>query len=245
MDKNKNTGNENTGNRNTGDWNTGNENTGNKNTGHCNTGHYNTGHCNTGNCNTGSHNIGSGNIGHCNIGDKNTGDCNTGYRNTGDCNTGELNTGNWNTGNRNTGDFNTGDFNTGFFCTKTPSPMFFDRPVDMTWDEAKALIPFVDRSISCEWVSTDEMTDEEKIKYPSHTTTGGFLRIQDTKIQDVFPKEWAKMDNETKQKFLSLPNFDAQKFFECTGVDVHQKKSTVTIKLADGTMIQIEGEVVA
>ena len=67
------------------------------------------------------------------------------------------------------------------------------------------------------------MTDAEKASAPAHVTTGGFLRILNRTVQEAFPLAWAKLDNETKQRFLNLPNFDAEKFLECTGVDVRKE----------------------
>jgi hypothetical protein len=170
-----------------------------------NTGYRNTGNYNTGNYNTGYHN---------------TGNYNTGDRNTGDYNTGNYNTGYRNTGYRNTGNYNTGDYNTGFFCIQTPSPVFFDKVTNLTWDEARALIPYVELPVGCEWVYPDKMTDAEKMNNPKHVTTGGFLRVLHTSVRTAFPLAWAKLTAETKRKFLALPNFDADKFLACTGVDV-------------------------
>ena len=130
---------------------------------------------------------------------------NTGHRNTGHCNTG-----NWNTGHS----------NTGFFCTETPAPMFFDKPCNLTWDEAIEAVPHVDLPIGCEWVSEANMTDAEKAEHPNYATIGGYLKKCELTLQQAFPMAWAKMDAETKQKFLDLPNFDAEKFLACTGVDV-------------------------
>jgi hypothetical protein len=235
---NHNTGNHNTGHHNTGDYNTGNFNPGNHNTGNRNPGHHNTGHYNTGNRNTGDYNTGNRNTGHLNTGDHNTGDRNTGHHNTGHRNTGHINTGDYNTG-----DYNTGNYNTGFFCTETPKATFFDQPTNLTFEEALGLIPFVDFKIGAKFVPSDEMTEDEKGKNPNHVHIGGFLRKHEIPIQEAFPLAWAKMDDETKQKFLNLPNFDAQKFKECTGVDVNTPSARkVKIRLSGGEIV--EGEIV-
>jgi hypothetical protein len=175
---------------------------------------------------------GDRNTGNRNTGNRNTGNWNTGDLNTGDLNTGDCNTGNCNTGNCNTGDCNTGDRNTGFFCTETPSPTFFDTPwTGGTHEQARELVPYVELSVGAAWTPTEKMTDAEKKANPNHTTIGGFLQAQTLTIQQAFPLAWAKMDEATKQRFLDLPNFDAEKFLACTGVDV--RKPTVEI-VVDG-----------
>jgi hypothetical protein len=171
--------------------------------------------------------------GHSNTGDSNTGDSNTGDRNTGNWNTGDRNTGNWNTGHlntgdRNTGNWNTGYWNTGFFCTETPKPTFFDLPFDGTHDEARNLIPYVELPVGAIWTPTSQMTDAEKAENPNHVTIGGYLRASELTIQQAFPLAWAKMTNDEKQQWLSLPNFNAEKFFACTGVDVRKPEPADT-----------------
>ena len=186
------------------------------------------------NDNTGDWNTGDWNTGDLNTGNLNTGNLNTGNLNTGDWNTGNRNTGNLNTGNLNTGYGNTGNLNTGFFCTETPQPTFFDKPWDGTWDEAYDLIPYVELSVGAKWTPTDDMTDEQKAKFPNYATIGGCLEAIGKTIQDAFPLAWAKLDAETRQKFLDLPNFDAEKFLACTGVDVRKPEPKDEI-VVDGT----------
>ena len=188
---------------NTGDFNTGKENTGNRNTGNCNTGNCNTGNRNTGNCNTGSFNAG----------DRNTGNCNTGNRNTGSCNT----------GNRNTGDFNTTDNATGCFCTEKQTIMFFDKPSTWTFDDwvfSDAYYALRNHIDLTKWVSYEDMTDAEKAEHPESETTGGYLKKQDFKT--ACREGWAKMTDEEKQAVKDLPNFDAEKFEQITGIDVNE-----------------------
>ncbi len=218
----------------------------NKNTGHQNTGHQNTGNRNTGHQNTGNRNTGHQNTGHQNTGDWNTGNWNTGNRNTGDWNTGHQNTGHQNTGNRNTGDWNTGHQNTGFFCTLTPKATAFDSPTTFTHEELRDRLPYVELSVGVEWVPIDKMSDAEKAANPTHATVGGFIRPHNKTIQEVFPLWWARASKEDRQKFLDFPNFDAQKFYECTGVDVRKPaRKTVKVKLANGEVVEIEGELVS
>ena len=224
----ENTGNRNTGNRNTGNWNTGSWNTGNRNTGDCNTGSWNTGYGNTGNRNTGSWNTGYGNTGNRNTGNRNTGNrntgnWNTGSWNTGNCNTGYGNTGNCNTGYGNTGDFNTTDNATGCFCTEKQMIMFFDKPSTWTledWRYSDAYRALFDHIDLTKWVSYEDMMDVEKAEHPESEATGGYLKKLDYKL--ACREGWAKMTDDEKQAVKNLPNFDAEKFEQITGIDVNE-----------------------
>ena len=193
-----------TGRCNTGDWNTGNRNTGNRNTGDWNTGNRNTGDWNTGDCNTGNRNTG----------DWNTGDCNTGSRNTGDCNT----------GNRNTGDWNKSSFNTGCFNTEEQKIMLFNKPSDMTYSEwlgsdARYLLNQIPKDV-VEWVYEENMTDEEKAAHPTYETTGGYLKVLDE--SECGQLWWGSLSDRRKEIIKAIPNFDAEIFFQCTGVRVDE-----------------------
>lgn len=149
----------------------------------------------------------------------NTGTDNTGYINTGDRNTGDRNTGNCNTGNRNTGDWNTGDRNSGFFNTKENKCYIFDKISNMTVTEFRnsryyrALwsSPFV----LTEWVN---YTDEEKQADKAKELIGGYLKRYDYK--EACAKWWKKMSADNREIIKQIPNFDADKFFEITGIRV-------------------------
>ena len=183
-------------------------------TGRCNTGDWNTGDCNTGDCNTG---------------DRNTGDWNTGDWNTGDCNTGDWNTGDRNTGDRNTGDRNTGDwnkssFNTGCFNTEEQKIMLFNKPSDMTYSEwlgsdARYLLNQIPKDV-VEWVYEENMTDEEKAAHPTYETTGGYLKVLDE--SECGQLWWGSLSDRRKEIIKAIPNFDAEIFFQCTGVRVDE-----------------------
>lgn len=191
---------------------TGNRNTGNRNAGNCNTSDWNTGSCNAGNCNTGNHNTGS-----CN-----TSDWNTGNRNAGDWNAGNYNTGSWNAGDWNAGDWNYSSFNSGCFNTSEHKILMFDEPSDWTyrdWLNSKAYwILFGMPKVVTTWVYACDMTDEEKAAHPEHVTTGGYLKKLDEK--DVAQDYWNSLSENQKQIILSLPNFDKEKFYQCTGIRV-------------------------
>jgi len=147
---------------------------------------------------------------------------------------------NLNTGDRNTGHWNTGNCNTGFFCVNTPPLTFFDQPTSLTWDEAYDLIPYVELPVGAEWITEADMTEEQKAQFPSYSTTGGCLVARTKPIREVFPAAWAKMNESEKQRWLDLPNFDAEKFLQITGVDVREP-TTHTIVI-DGRNVEISEE---
>ena len=188
-------------------------------TGRCNTGDRNTGDRNTGDWNTGDWNTGNRNTG-----DRNTGDWNTGNRNTGDLNTGNWNTGDWNTGNRNTGDWNKSSFNTGCFNTVEQKIMLFNKPSDMTYREwidsdARYLLNRIPKNV-VEWIYSEDMTDEEKAEHPTHETTGGYLKVLDE--SECGQLWWGSLSDRRKEIIKAIPNFDAEIFFQCTGVRVDE-----------------------
>ena len=174
-------------------------------------------------------NLGKNCTGRCNTGNRNTGNRNTGNRNTGNRNTGDWNTGNRNTGNRNTGDWNTGDwnkssFNTGCFNTEEQKIMLFNKPSDMTYREwmdsdARYLLNQIPKNV-VKWVYEEDMTDEEKAAHPTYETTGGYLKVLDE--SECGQLWWGSLSDRRKEIIKTIPNFDAEIFFQCTGVRVDE-----------------------
>ena len=154
-----------------------------------------------------------------NIGKNCTGRCNTGDWNTGDCNTG-----NRNTGNRNTGDWNKSSFNTGCFNTEEQKIMLFNKPSNMTYSEwldsdARYLLNQIPKDV-VEWVYEEDMTDEEKAVHPTYETTGGYLKVLDE--SECGQLWWGSLSDRRKEIIKAIPNFDAEIFFQCTGVRVDE-----------------------
>ena len=179
-----------------------------------------TGCWNIGNWNTGDRNTGNWNTGDRNIGDWNTGDRNTGNWNTGDQNTGNWNTGDRNTGNRNTGDWNKSSFNTGCFNTEEQKIMLFNKPSDMTYREwidsdARYLLNQIPKNV-VKWVYEEDMTDEEKAAHPTYETAGGYLKVLDK--SECGQLWWDGLSDYQKNIIKGIPNFDADIFFQCTGI---------------------------
>jgi len=198
----KNSGNWNSGDCNSGNWNSGNWNSGNRNSGDCNSGNWNSGNCNSGNCNSGN---------------RNSGNCNSGNWNSGNCNSG-----NWNSGNWNSGDWNKASNVAGCFNTQSRKLKFFDKETEMTFEqwknsEACWLMNRIDFR-PADWIWSNEMSDAEKSEHPEHETTGGYLKIRDN--TDACTEWWNGLSKNEKQVIMNIPNFDADKFFNITGVKV-------------------------
>ena len=219
----RNSGSRNSGDGNSGDWNSGNQNSGDWNSGDWNSGNQNSGDENSGYRNSGYRNSGDWNSGDENSGSRNSGYRNSGYRNSGDWNSGNQNSGNENSGSRNSGDensggWNSGDQNSGFFNSITPTEiLIFNRLCSREeWLNAdKPSFLFFDIAY---WVSEDEMTDEEKKADPNFYVRGGQLRKRDYK--EAFKLSWNNADAEDRIKVKNLPNFDAEVFFEISGIDL-------------------------
>ena len=136
--------------------------------------------------------------------------------------TGLCNTGNWNTGDCNTGNWNRSSFNTGCFNTEEEKIRLFNKPSSWTYrdwvgSEACHLLNQIPKNV-VEWVSTENMTDEEKVKHPTHETTGGYLKVLNE--TDCAVLWWGNLDDADKKIITSIPNFDPKIFKEITGIDV-------------------------
>lgn len=134
--------------------------------------------------------------------DKNTGNNNTGNYNVGHQNSGNLNVGSMNSGSCNTGHYNSGNDNTGFFNTDSPKARCFNQECDI---------------------------DVMKIKFPG-TQEFTLTEFKDDKLVTYDYKEawknfWNSINDDRKQEFLNLPNFDSKIFEEITGIKVEISNS--------------------
>lgn len=216
-----------TGINNSGDSNAGDRNTGDLNTGKCNIGNYNVGDANGGNFNVGDYNLGNYNTGQENAGNKNTGNFNKGHCNSGNCNLGNGNTGNNNLGNNNTGDYNISSCNTGCFNTIEHKIMMFNQPSDWTYSdwtnsEAYRILQGMPQKETTKYIWYCDMTDKEKEDHPESEITHGYLKV--TNNLKTVQGWWNKLPKSNKNAILSLPNFDADIFHKCTGIDVKKSK---------------------
>ena len=139
-------------------------------------------------------------------------------------NIGKNCTGRCNTGNRNTGDWNKSSFNTGCFNTEEQKIMLFNKPSNMTYSEwlnsdARYLLNQIPKDV-VEWVYEEDMTDEEKAAHPTYETTGGYLKVLDE--SECGQLWWGSLSDRRKEIIKAIPNFDAEIFFQCTGVRVDE-----------------------
>ncbi len=152
----------------------------------------------------------------CNMGIYNTGHHNTGDGNTGHWNTGHWNTGDGNTGHHNTGHWNTGDWNTGFFNTITPDEILIFNKICKRSDWERCEKPDFIYFPVTELVILSNMTEQEKSEHPESKITGGYLRTMGYK--EAFQKSYNEADEEDRKKIENLPNFNANIFYEISGI---------------------------
>ena len=137
-------------------------------------------------------------------------------------NLGKNCTGRCNTGNRNTGDWNKSSFNTGCFNTEEQKILLFNKPSEMTYREwlesdARHLLNQIPKDV-VEWVYENSMTDDEKAAHPTYKTTGGYLKVLDeSECGQIW---WNGLPDYHKNIIKSIPNFDAEIFYLCTGIKV-------------------------
>ena len=129
-----------------------------------------------------------------------------------------------NTGHRNTGDWNTCNFEAGYFNTiESDNIRIFNKDYSRKlWEEVDK--PMFLYFYLTEWIRTEDMTDKEKKENTGYMTTCGYLREYEYK--EAFKKSWDEADKEDRKKIFNIPNFDADIFFEISGIDVRQKDNT-------------------
>lgn len=108
----------------------------------------------------------------------------------------------------------------------------FNKPTDKKWDEIDH--PDFTGFYLTKWISDSEMTDEEKKSDPQFHVRGGYLKTFGYK--EAWANFWRDTDEENRQKFLNLPNFDADVFLEITGIDVRKSQS------CSGKIVEIDGK---
>lgn len=206
----------NSGSCNSGSYNSGSYNSGNRNSGNRNSGYYNSGYYNSGSYNSGSYNSGNHNSGDYNSGNHNSGDNNSGHYNSGDCNSGYCNS----------GDYNSGYYNSGIFNTDEPYMRSFNKETNIKMSEYDNFPSYQHFNVSY-WISEEKMTNKEKEDNPSYKTIGGFIKR--VKYKEAWAIFWRRTTEENRQRFLALPNFDADIFLEITGIDVRKKEQEIDI----------------
>ena len=102
--------------------------------------------------------------------------------------------------------------------------MLFNKPSDMTYREwldsnARYLLNQIPKDV-VEWIYGEDMTDEEKAAHPTYETTGGYLKVLDE--SEGGQLWWDSLSDRRKKIIKAIPNFDAEIFFQCTGIKNRQ-----------------------
>ena len=74
-----------------------------------------------------------------------------------------------------------------------------------------------------EFIDKSEMTDDEKERHLEYKTIGGYIKVF-TVIAEDKQKWWDNLSKSDKQAVYDLPNFDADKFKECTEIEVEHEE---------------------
>ena len=116
------------------------------------------------------------------------------------------------------------NYSSGCFNTEESTIKLFNKEsswVGEDWRNSKArrLLLDIDMNI-LDWISYSDMTDEEKASHPEAETTGGYLKKLD--ISECAQIWWDRLDEDDRCIIKAIPNFDAEIFKECTGIDVNK-----------------------
>jgi hypothetical protein len=166
-------------------------------------------------------NSGDRNSGHWNSGDNNSGGRNSGNWNSGNWNSGHWNSGYWNSGNNNSGNnnsgaWNSGHWNSGYLNLDTPNIRIFGKETSISRNEI--VFPLFFYFELTTWVSDKDMSDKEKEAFPSYVATGGYLKTREYK--QAFIESYEKATLEDRALVEKLPNFDADIFFQISGIRI-------------------------
>lgn len=98
--------------------------------------------------------------------------------------------------------------------------MVFNKECELSNEELNGLIPHLEAVIGTIWIPESNMSEEEKVSFPNYKTLGGYLKKYDLPFKEGVKLAWAKQSKFDKERWLKIPNFDADIFLEITGVDV-------------------------
>ena len=106
--------------------------------------------------------------------------------------------------------------------TEEPKIFMFNNSSDWTYldwmqSNARSFLNEIPKNV-VEWVYSEDMTEEEKTAYPTHKTTGGYLKVLDE--SECAQLWWDGLPDYKKDTIRDLPNFDPEIFKQCTGITV-------------------------
>lgn len=150
----------------------------------------------------------------------NLGKGNSGIGNAGNDNAGYYNAGYYNAGNRNAGYYNAGNDNAGAFNNLQANYMMFNKPSKWTFEDfinskAYSLMSEIEFQI---YVPLSLMSEEELKQHPYAKTTLHYYK--QIGYKEAWQNAWNKWNENSRNAFKSLPNFDAEIFKDITGIDV-------------------------
>lgn len=101
--------------------------------------------------------------------------------------------------------------------------MLFNKPSDMTYLEwigsnARYLLDQMPKNVK--WVYATNMTDEEKEQHPNFKVVRGYLKESCKQSGQSRQEWWNSLQDYEKKIIKDIPNFDADIFYECTGIKV-------------------------
>ena len=90
----------------------------------------------------------------------------------------------------------------------------------MTWDEWYNHDAYCAsrRLETTKWICWDDMTDEEKANNERASVCGGYLKVYEYK--EAWKNLWDTLDDDEKETFRTLPNFDPDVFEDITGIRI-------------------------
>lgn len=81
--------------------------------------------------------------------------------------------------------------------------------------DARDLLNQIPKNV-VEWIYGENMTDTEKAAHPTYETTGGYLKVlNESECGQLW---WNGLSDHQKNIIKEIPNFDADIFFQCTGI---------------------------
>ena len=116
------------------------------------------------------------------------------------------------------------------FCNEEPKLTMFNKETDMTWEEWRNCEAYdiLTRVKKSEWVWYDDMSEEEKQKYPSAKTCAGYLKETERKVGSK--DWWNSLDISEKATIIQLPNFDLDIFNDIMEFKVTKKEYKEILK---------------
>ena len=70
-----------------------------------------------------------------------------------------------------------------------------------------------------EWVREELMTDTEKAENPQYEILGGYLK-EYSEPHYAFAEWWDALTEDERDAIKAIPNFDADKWYRITGIDL-------------------------